>query len=100
MVPKVPLPDRFIFMVRPPSGHVSFPFSDPLPEWIALEFIFSGEKMNVIRQHDVTSDSPLWRLCPCLSDQIMDFLASEYAPTLMRAGGYEKNDAKVTDGHG
>jgi hypothetical protein len=72
----------------------------PLPEWIAPEFIFSGEKMNVIRQHDITSDCPLWRLCPCLSDQIMDFLASEYTPALMRAGGYEKNHANVTDGHG
>jgi hypothetical protein len=30
----------------------------------------------------------------------MDFLASEYAPTLMRAGGYEKNYAKVADGDG
>src|SRR5260370_42056300 len=99
MVPKAPLPDRLIFTVRPASGHVSFPFSYPLPEWIAPEFIFSGEKMNVIRQDDITSDCPIWRLCPCLSDQIMDFLASEYTPALMRAGGFEKNEAQVNQGH-
>jgi hypothetical protein len=100
MVPKASLPDRCIFMVRPPSGQTSFPFSYPLPEWIALEFVLSGEKMNVVRQHYIASDCPLWCLSPCLSDQIMDFLASEYAPTLMGAGRYEKNDAKVADGRG
>jgi hypothetical protein len=100
MVQKVPLPDRLIFMVWPPSGNMSFPFSYPLSEWIPLEFVFSGEKMNVIRQHDIASDSPLWRLYPCLSDQIMDFLASEYASTLMGTRGYEKNDAKIADGYG
>jgi hypothetical protein len=87
MVPKASLPDRFIFMVRPPSGHMSFPFSYPLSEWIALEFIFGGEKMNVVRQHHIASYGPLWRLCPCLSDQIVDFLASKYASTLMGASG-------------
>ena len=100
MVPKVPLPDQFIFMVRPSSGHMSFPFSYPLPERTALKFVLSSEKMNVVWQDDVTSDSPLWRVHPCRSDQIMDFLASEYVSALMRAGGYEENDAKVADGDG
>jgi hypothetical protein len=56
--------------------------------------------MNAVGQHYIASDSPLWCLSPCLSDQIMDFLASKYASTLMRASGYEKYDAKVADGRG